>query len=121
MSLFLSLCLEAAVAAVPAGQVAETVTERGLGIAYVPPTPELRQLVGSAWVPLADARKWLLAISAAVQLVGLADYPPRNDIYQIMTLPSVGKLIRRIEEVGNGQKLGPNYLPQLRALREVIG
>lgn len=120
-ALFFSLALDTAVAVVPFNELAGTVADRGLGVAYVPPYAGLRQLIGADWVSLADADRWFRAISAAFQLGTLGKYPERNDVFQVLTEPSVGRIIRRIEEAGNGPRLGASTIPHIEALREVIG
>lgn len=120
-ALFLAKVLDVAVAIVPFSELADVMAERGLGIAYVPPVAQLRHRLRTAWVSLADRDRWLQAIAAAFRLARLAEYPERSDVYQALSEPSVGRIIRRIEETGNGRMLGPAMIPQLEALKEVLG
>ncbi len=120
-ALFLAAALDVSVAIVPFSELADVLAERGLGVAYVPPVAQLRHRLGTAWVSLADRDRWLQAIAAAFRLARLAKYPERSDVYQALSEPSVGRIIRRIEEVGNGRMLGPAMIPQLEALKEVLG
>lgn len=120
-ALFLATVLDVSVAIVPSHELADVLTERGLGVAYVPPVAQLRHRLGTPWVSLADRDRWLQAIAAAFRLARLAEYPERSDVYQVLSEPSVGRIIRRIEEVGNGRMLGPAMIPQLETLKEVLG
>mgnify|MGYP005848579933 CR=1 FL=1 len=120
-ALFLAAALDVSVAILPFSDLADVLAERGLGVAYVPPAAQLRRRLGTAWVSLADRDRWLQAIAAAFRLARLAEYPERSDVYQVLSEPSVGRIIRRIDAVGNGKMLGPAMIPQLEALKEVLG
>ena len=120
-ALFLAAALDVSVAIVPFSELADAVAERGLGVAYVPPVAQLRRRFRTTWISLTDSERWLQAIAAAFQLARLAEYPERSDVYQVLSEPSVGRIIRRIEEVGNGRMLGPAMIPQLEVLKEVLG
>lgn len=120
-ALFLATALDVSVAIVPFGELADVLAERGLGVAYVPPLTSLRHRFRTTWISLTDSERWLQAIAAAFRLAELAKYPERSDVYQALSEPSVGRIIRRIEEVGNGKMLGPAMIPQLEALKEVLG
>ena len=89
------------------------------GLAYVPPLPSLRQLVGTAWIPVTGAPKWLRALASAFILAPRANFPARNDLYTILTLPAVGALMRRIEQQAGG-RLFPADLQHLENLKEVL-
>ncbi len=119
-ALFFALTLDVSAGIVPFVDLTDMIAERGLGIAYVPPSPELRDLIGTSWVSLAEGERWLRAIAAAFRLARLAEYPERSDVFQVLTEPSVGRVIQRIEEVGNGRMLGPAMLPHVEALKEVL-
>lgn len=120
-TLFLATVLDISAAIVPFHELADVLAERGLGVAYVPPVAQLRHRLGTAWVSLADRDRWLQAIAAAFRLARLAEYPERSDVYQALSEPSVGRIIRRIEEAGNGRMIGPAMIPQLKVLKEVLG
>lgn len=120
-ALVLAKGLEVAVAIVPFSELADVLAERGLGVAYVPPVAQLRHRFRTTWISLTDSARWLQAIAAAFRLATLAEYPERSDVYQVLSEPSVGRVVRRIEEVGNGRMLGPAMIPQLEVLKEVLG
>jgi len=120
-ALFLAAALDVSVAIVPFHELADVLAERGLGVAYVPPVAQLRHRFRTTWISLTDSERWLQAIAAAFRLAGLAKYPERSDVFQVLSEPSVGRIIRRIEEVGNGRMLGPGMIPQLEVLKEVLG
>ena len=100
------------------------------GVAYVPPLPSVRDLVvGSrskearlklspAWLSQSEAVRWLRALASAVLLSSAAEYPPRNDLYQIMTVRSKGALMRRIEQKGGF--MSQEKRQQLEAIGEVL-
>ena len=120
-ALFLAAASDVSVAIVPFSELADVLAERGLGVAYVPPVAPLRHRLRTTWISLTDSERWLQAIAAAFRLARLAEYPERSDVYQVLSEPSVGRIIRRIEEVGNGKMLGPALIPQLEVLKEVLG
>jgi hypothetical protein len=120
-ALFLATALDVSVAIVPFSELADVIGERSPGVAYVPPVAQLRHRLGTAWVSLADRDRWLQAIAAAFRLARLAEYPERSDVYQALSEPSVGRIIRRIDEVGNGRMFNPAMIPQLEVLKEVLG
>lgn len=93
--LLLGLALDCSVAAIDAG---EPITlEGGEGVARVPAVPAVRDLVGSDWVGLDDAPRWLEKIGAASLLAGDTAYPKRSNLYQILSAPTPGHVLRRIE------------------------
>lgn len=69
----------------------------GEGVALVPSVPSIRALIGSEWVGLAEARTWVEKIGAASLLAGATAYPERSNLYQILTAPTPGHILRRIE------------------------
>ena len=100
------------------------------GAAYVPPLPSVRDLVARsrskeaqqklspAWLSQSEAVRWLRALASAVLLANKADYPPRNDLYQILTARSKGALMRRIEQKGG--MMSQENVQQLEAIGEVL-
>ena len=120
-ALFLAAALDVSVAIVPFHELADVLAERGLGVAYVPPVAQLRHRFRTTWISLTDSARWLQAIAAAFRLARLAEYPKRSDAYQALSEPSVGRIIRRIDEVKNGGMLLPAMIPQLEVLKEVLG
>lgn len=107
----------------------EIILETG-GVAYVPPLPSVRDLVARsrsreaqqklslAWLSQSEAVRWLRALASAVLLANKADYPPRNDLYQVLTVRSKGALMRRIEQKGGTMYV--EDLQQLEAIGEVL-
>jgi len=107
----------------------EIILETG-GVAYVPPLPSVRDLVACSrsreaqrklsptWLSQSEAVRWLRALASAVLLANKADYPPRNDLYQILTTRSKGALMRRIEQKGG--TMYAEDLQQLEAIGEVL-
>jgi len=72
--------------------------EGGEGVARVPHVPALHRLIGGEWVSLQDSGKWIRAIAAASQLSVAADYPERSNLYMMLTAPTEGHILRRIEQ-----------------------
>ena len=66
LTLILGLSLDCSVAVVKAGEV--ITFEGGEGVARVPPTSALRELVGAEWVSVEAAKRWLDAIGAVALL-----------------------------------------------------
>jgi hypothetical protein len=115
-TLFISIALETAVAAVPFGDASAVLTSKRLGVAYVPAVGGLRRLVGSDWVPRADARALLDKLVAAVDLTSLTDFPKRSDYYVLAKERERGKVVRRIEQVGKGKYIDAGRFEQIDAL-----
>jgi hypothetical protein len=107
----------------------ELILETG-GVAYVPPLPSVRDLVARsrsrgaqqklspAWLSQSEAMRWLRALASVVLLADKAKYPPRNDLYQVLTVRSKGALMRRIEQKGG--TMYSEDLHQLEAIGEVL-
>lgn len=110
----------------------EPILETG-GVAYVPPLSTVRDLIirgrsiediqklSPAWVSQSEAIRWLRALASAVLLANKTQYPPRNDLYQILTIRSKGALLRRIElKQKKGEMISYENLQQLEAIGEVL-
>ena len=94
--LVLGLALDCYVASIGSG---DAITfEGGEGVARVPRVPALRDLVGSEWVSLDQAERWLKAIGAASLLANNTAFPERSNLYAILKSPTPGHVIRRIEQ-----------------------
>lgn len=123
VSLILSLVFDVSVAI---GKEGEVVDFKGYGgAAYVSPVPSVRSLIGSEWVSVDDAEKWIRAIGAASMLVQDTGFSTRSALYQILSAEPAEQLIRRIEESG-GKSLTPHHLhligqlPGFRLLKEEV-
>lgn len=103
------------------------------GVAFVPSLPTVRYLItrsrskftrqklNTAWISQSEAVCWLRALASAVLLAGKTQYPPRNDLYQILTIRSKGSLLRRIEQkLKKGEMVNYENLLQLEAIGEVL-
>jgi hypothetical protein len=93
--LVLGRALDCAVALVEDGRPWEPDMVRG--VVKVPDNPALRKLVASEWITLENAERWLQAIAAASQLAPATAFPERSDLYQILTAPTAGHIVRRID------------------------
>ena len=49
------------------------------------------------WLTLDEALVWVDKIGAAATLVPATDYPESNNLYQIISSPTPGHILRRIE------------------------
>jgi len=130
ITLTLALGLDCSVAVLQDDEsLDELILEPG-GTAYVPPLSSIRNLIahsrrkgprqelGPAWLSQSEAVCWLQALASAVLLARKADYPSRNDLYQVVTVRSKGALMRRIEQKGG--KMYAEDLQQLEAVGEVL-
>jgi hypothetical protein len=116
--LLIGLALDCSVAAIDSG---DPITfQGGEGVARTPGIPAIRDLVGWEWVGLTAAPIWLEKIGAASLLANDTAYPERSNLYQILTAPTPGHILRRIEmksEHGGASFYHPNLI--LKALQEV--
>jgi hypothetical protein len=96
VSILLSLVFDAAVAIHTEDEPVDL--RASAGAAYVPPVPAVRSLVGFAWLPILEARRWLLAIGAASLLVRDTGLSPRSALYQILVADPPERILRRIED-----------------------
>jgi len=116
--LILGLALDCSVAVLNSG---ETIAfEGGEGVAMVPRVPALRDLVGSEWVSLDRAEEWLRAIGAASLLAQATGLPARSNLYQILSAPTPGHILRRIEQNNEIGTLNYQQLQYLEILKEVL-
>jgi hypothetical protein len=116
--LILGLALDCSVAVLNSG---ENITfEGGEGVALVPRVPALRDLVGSEWVSLDCAESWLKAIGAASLLAQATGLPERSNLYQILSAPTPGHILRRIEQNSESGSINYQQLQHLETLKEVL-
>jgi hypothetical protein len=123
VGLVLSLALDCAVAVIGDEESFDTVMTSCNGVAYVPPIAPLRQLPklkGATWISVSEAKKWLKALASAFLLTPRLNYPPRNDVFEILTAESPGKLLRRIEMVAEGGRISMSDLEHLENIKEVL-
>jgi ribosomal protein L34E len=116
--LIVGMALDCSVAVIRDGE--ELSLTGGEGIARVPPVPALRELVGCEWIDLNEAPRWVRAIAAAAQMAYAADYPERSNLYQILSSPTPGHVLRRIEMKSEGGYVPPVYFSYLEAIKEVL-
>jgi len=122
VTLLLGTTLDCSVAVLANG---EPITfEGGEGVARVPGVPAIRDLIGSDWVGLTDARKWLRAIGAASLLANDTSYSERSNLYQILSAPGPGHILRRIEQkLSRKQRNGRahyRHIQLIETLKEVL-
>lgn len=101
VSLFIGLALDVTVAIINNNEGFDF--EGGEGVAWVPPVASIRKMVNGNWISLADARRWFRAIGAASILTSYTDYSERSNLFAILSEPTPGHILRRIEEKNNGQ------------------
>ncbi|MDY7078242.1 MAG: hypothetical protein SXV54_15105 [Chloroflexota bacterium] len=116
--LILGLAMDCSVAVLNSG---EAITfEGGEGVALVPRVPALRDLVDSEWVGLDRAEAWLKAIGAASLLAQATGLPERSNLYQILSAPTPGHILRRIEQTSESGMVNYRQLEYLETLKEVL-
>jgi hypothetical protein len=96
VALLLGMVFDAAVAIDRGSEAAQSQGNRG--VAYVPPAPAVRALIGYDWIPVTEAKQWLTAIGAASRLMRAAGLPERSALYQILAADPAERIARRIEE-----------------------
>lgn len=129
ITLIFSLGLECSVAILNDRESLDALIMDTSGTVYVPPLASIRDLIAKsrprteqqqlspAWLSQQEAMRWLQALASAVLLANQADYPPRNDLYQILTVRSKGALLRRIEQK---DKVYSESWQHLEAIGEVL-
>jgi hypothetical protein len=116
--LILGLALDCSVAVLNSG---DAITfEGGEGVARVPKAPALRDLVGDEWVSLDQAEKWLKAIGAASLIAQATGLPERSNLYQILSAPTPGHILRRIEQQSESGAASYKHIRHLETLKEVM-
>jgi hypothetical protein len=116
--LVLGLALDCSAAILGSGD--SMTFEGGEGIACVPKVPALRGLVGSEWLGLDKAEKWLKAIGAASLIAQATGLPERSNLYQILSAPTPGHVLRCIEEQGDNGAASYQHIKHLETLKEVL-
>lgn len=119
VALLLGLSLEASVALVHDSDQIDF--QGGEGVAFVPPVAAVRELVGFNWVPLSEAEHWLRRIGVASILASSGQYSERSGLYEVMTAPTPGHVLRRIEQkrLSERQPLRYQDVVYLRVFQEV--
>lgn len=116
--LILGLALDCSVAVLNSG---DAITfEGGEGVARVPRVPALRDLVGDEWVSLDQAEKWIKAIGAASLIAQATELSERSNLYQILSAPTPGHILRRIEQQSESGAASYKHLQHLETLKEVL-
>ena len=118
LTLILGLSLDCSVAVVKAGEV--ITFEGGEGVARVPPTSALRELVGAEWVSVEAAKRWLDAIGAVALLANSTAFPERSNLYQILKSPTLGHVLRRIEQKSENGQAYIYHFHLLEQMKEVL-
>ena len=116
LTLILGLALDCSVAVIKLGEV--ITFEGGEGVSRVPPVPALRNLIGSEWITIEDAKRWLDAIGSAALLANATGFPERSNLYQILKSPTLGHVLRRIEQKSES---GQAYVYQFQLLEKLKG
>lgn len=119
IALLLGLNLDASVAIVHDSDQIDF--QGGEGVAHVPPVAAVRELIGSNWVPLGEAELWFRRIGIASILANAGQYSERSGILEVLTAPTAGHVLRRIEQKRAADKLPVTYqdIVYLRMFEEV--
>ena len=118
LTLILGLSLDCSVAVVKAGEL--ITFEGGEGVARVPPTSALRELVGAEWVSVEAAKRWLDAVGAVALLASATGFPERSNLYQILKSPTLGHVLRRIEQKSQNGQAYMYHFHLLEQMKEVL-
>lgn len=94
--------------------------EGGEGVVQVPSVPALRDLTGTEWIGLDQAENWLKAIGAASLLASVSNFPVSSNLYQILSAPTAGHILRRIEQKSDTGMVSYAYLQHLELLKEFL-
>lgn len=81
----------------------------GEGVAFVPPVAAVRELIGSNWVSLSEAELWFRRIGVASILASAGQYSKRSGLFEVLTAPTAGHVLRRIEQKRAAENLPLNY------------
>lgn len=81
---------------------------------------QLDRLVSSEWVPLGYGEEVYKAIGAASVLAGDTNYSDRSHIFQILSAPTVGHVLRRIEQQSSTGQVPYYHFKPLKILEEVL-
>lgn len=119
VALLLGLCLDASVAIVRDSD--QINFQGGEGVAFVPPVGAVRELIGSNWVPLSEAELWFRRIGVASVLANAGQYSERSGLFEVLTAPTAGHVLRRVEQKRAAEGLPINYkdIAYLRIFEEV--
>lgn len=116
--MILGLALDCTAASLADGEVISF--EGGEGVARVPGVSALRNLIGSEWVGISEATRWIRAIASASQLIIATDYPDRSNLYQILTALTAGHILRRIEQKSEAGTAAIYHLEHLKNIEPVL-
>ncbi|TEB11498.1 hypothetical protein Psfp_03957 [Pelotomaculum sp. FP] len=117
VSLLIGLALDATVAIINNNDGFDF--EGGEGVALAPPVASIRKMVNGNWIPLEDSSRWFRAIGAASILTPYTAYPERSNLFAILSEPTPGHILRRIEEKNDGQ-VGYYHFEYLDIIEEVL-
>jgi hypothetical protein len=96
IALILGLTMDASVAIVHDSDQIDF--QGGEGVAFVPPISAVRDLIGTNWIPLNDAERWLKFIGISSILANSGQYSERSGLFEVMISPTAGHVLRRIEQ-----------------------
>lgn len=119
VALLLGLSLDASVAVVQDSDQIDF--QGGAGVAFVPPIATVRELIGLNWIPLNEAEPWLRRIGVASILASAGQYSNRAGLFEVLTAPTAGHVLRRIEQkrTTENQPLKYQDITYLRIFEEV--
>ncbi len=119
VALLLGLSLDASVAVVQDNDQIDF--QGGAGVAFVSPIATVRELIGLNWIPLNEAEPWLRRIGVASILARAGQYSDRSGLFEVLTAPTAGHVLRRIEQkrATENQPLKYQDIMYLRIFEEV--
>jgi hypothetical protein len=120
IALILGLAMDASVAIVRDSDQIDF--QGGEGVAFVPPVSAVRDLIGTNWIPLSDAERWLKFIGISSILANAGQYSERSGLFEVMMSPTAGHVLRRIEQKRSSENSSLNFrdIAHLRILEDVL-
>ncbi len=102
------------------GEILERFEKRRHARSVARQKKQLDRLVSSEWVPLEYGEDIYRAIGVASVLAGDTNYSDRSHIYQILSAPTVGHVMRRIEQQSSTGQVPYYHYKPLKILEEVL-
>lgn len=118
LSLMLSLGLDCTVAVIKDEEILDDTIIKNKGQVYIPPIEGVRRLISQRWIPQSDAIKWFKALASALILSRKTNFSVKNQLYEILTINSAGKLLRRIEQ--QNEYVGYEEIELIENVKEVF-
>jgi len=77
-------------------------------------------MIGTEWVTVEAAKRWLNAIGAASLFASATAFPERSNLYSIFKSPTTGHILRRIEQKSESGQAHVGHIHLLETVKEVL-